>query len=104
MASLLVDVVRVLTVLNMLVLLGLATVWGRNWWELRSKHALGLLLFAVLLIGENALGAYLFMLDPTVSAWVGNPELVPPPAQMAMAAFRVLEFGGLLFLSWVTYD
>lgn len=104
MASLLVDVVRVLTVLNVLVLLGLVTVWGRNWWELRSKHALGLLLFAVLLIGENALGAYLFIIDPTISAWVGDPELVPPPAQTAMAAFRVLEFAGLAFLSWVTYD
>ena len=104
MAALLVDVIRLLTVLNLLLLLGLAAVWGRNWWDLRSQHALGLFLFATLLIGENALGAYLFMLDPTVSAWVGNPELVPPPAQTAMAAFRVLEFGGLAFLSWVTYD
>lgn len=104
MASALVDVVRLLTVLNLFVLLGLAAVWGRNWWELRSKHAFGLLLFAVLLIGENALGAYLFMIDPTISGWIGNPELVPPPAQYAMVAFRVLEFAGLAFLSWVTYD
>ena len=104
MASTLVDVVRLLTVLNLFVLLGLAAVWGRNWWDLRSKHAFGLLLFAVLLIGENALGAYLFLLDPTVSAWIGNPEQVPPPAQTAMAAFRALEFAGLAFLSWVTYD
>jgi hypothetical protein len=50
------------------------------------------------------LGAYLFMLDPTVSAWVGDPELVPPPAQVAMAAFRALEFGGLVFLTWITWD
>jgi hypothetical protein len=104
MASVLVDAVRLLTVLNLLLLLGLAAVWGRNWLDLRSKHAFGLLLFAVLLIGENALGAYLFLLDPTVSGWIGNPVQVPPPAQFAMAAFRVLEFAGLAFLSWVTYD
>ncbi|PSQ01238.1 hypothetical protein BRC89_00030 [Halobacteriales archaeon QS_4_70_19] len=104
MASALVDAVRLLTVLNLLLLLGLAAIWGRNWWELRSKHALGLLLFAVLLIGENALGAYLFVWDPTVSAWIGDPQLVPPPAQQAMAAFRVLEFAGLTFLAWITYD
>lgn len=104
MSSALVDAIRVLTLLNAAVLLGLAYVWGRNWLELRSKHSLGLVLFAVLLLGENLLGAYLFMLDPTVSAWVGDPRLVPPPAQVAMAAFRALEFGGLAFLSWITWD
>ncbi|MFC7227114.1 hypothetical protein N0B31_06840 [Salinirubellus salinus] len=104
MSSVLVDAVRVLTLLNAAVLLGLAYVWGRNWLDLRSKHSLGLLLFAVLLLGENLLGAYLFVLDPTISAWVADPDLVPPPAQVAMAAFRALEFGALAFLTWITWD
>jgi hypothetical protein len=61
-------------------------------------------LFAVLLLGENLLGAYLFLIDPTASAWVGNPELVPPAARIPVTAFRVLEFGGLVFLTWITWD
>jgi hypothetical protein len=104
MAALLVDVVRALTLLNLALLLGLGVVWGRNWLELRSKHALGLLLFAGFLIGEHALGAYLFIFDPVVSGWIADPALVPPPAQYAMTAFRALEFVGLAFLSWITYD
>lgn len=104
MTSLLVDAVRVLTLLNALLLAGLAYVWGRNWLELRSKHALGLVLFALFLLGENLLGAYLFVLDPTVSAWIANPQLVPEPAQVAMTAFRLLQLVGLVFLTWITWD
>lgn len=102
--ALLVDIVRAFIVLNVLLLLGLAYVWGRNYTQLRSKHSLGLLLFAVLLLGENALAAYFFMIDPTLTAWITNPEQVPPIAQGAMMSLRVLEFGGLAFLSWITWD
>jgi hypothetical protein len=102
--ALLVDLFRVFTLLNLLLLVGLGYVWGRNWLELRSKHALGLMLFAAFLLGENALAAYFFMVDPTLTAWITNPEQVPPVAQGAMMSLRVLEFGGLAFLSWITWD
>lgn len=104
MATLLVTLVRVFVVLNIVLLLGLGYVWGRNYRQLHSKHALGLLLFAGFLLGENLLAAYFFLVDPTLSAWIANPQLVPRPAQIAMASLRVLEFGGLAFLSWVTWD
>jgi len=102
--ALAVDVVRAFIILNVLLLLGLAYVWGRNYVQLRSKHSLGLLLFAVLLLGENALAGYFFIVDPTLTAWITNPEQVPPVAQQAMMSLRVLEFGGLVFLSWITWD
>lgn len=102
--GLLVDVVRVTIVLNVVLLLGLSYVWGRNYLALRSKHTLGLLLFAVFLLGENALAAYYFILDPTLTGWITNPELVPPVAQGAMATLRVLELAGIAFLTWVTWD
>jgi hypothetical protein len=102
--ALLVDLFRVFTLLNLVLLVGLGYVWGRNWLELRSKHALGLLLFAVFLLGENALAAYFFILDPTLSAWIVDAQLVPRPAQVAMSSLRILEFGGLVFLTWVTWD
>lgn len=102
--ALLVNIVRAFIVLNVLLLLGLAYVWGRNYAQLRSKHSLGLLLFAVLLLGENALAGYFFMVNPTLTAWITNPEQVPTIAQKAMMSLRVLEFAGIAFLSWITWD
>lgn len=102
--ALLVDLIRVLAVLNLLLLVGLTYVWGRNWWDLRSKHALGLTLFALFLLGENGLAIYFFVMHDTLTAWINNPELVPTIAQYAMLSLRVLEFAGLVFLSWVTWD
>ncbi len=102
--ALLVTLVRVFIVLNLVLLGGLAYIWGRNYAELRSKHSFGLLLFAVFLLGENALAAYFFLVDPTLTAWITNPSQVPPVAQGAMMLLRVLEFGGLAFLAWITLD
>lgn len=102
--ALLVNIVRAFIVLNLVLLLGLAYVWGRNYAQLRSKHALGLLLFAGFLLGENAMAAYFFMIDPTLTAWITNPDKVPPVAQSAMMILRVFEFAGLAFLSWITWD
>jgi|SRR5699024_10438977 len=102
--AVLIDAMRAFGVLNILLLLGLGYVWGRNYLQFRSKHTLGLLVFAVLLLAENALAVYLFVFDPTLTGWVTNAQLVPPPAQKAMFALRVLEFAGIAFLTWVTWD
>jgi len=99
-----VRIVQVFAVLNILLLVGLLYVWGSNWWQLRSKHTLGLGMFGGFLLGENALAAYLFIMDPTLSAWINDPALVPRPAQITLAGLRLLEFGGLAFLTWVTWD
>jgi len=100
----LVSIVQVFSVLNAVLLLVLLWVWGRNWWTLRSKHTLGLLLFALFLFGENALAAYFFIIDPVLTPWIHNEAMVPYPAQVALAALRVLTFAGLAFLTWVTMD
>ena len=100
----LVRIVQLFAVLNVVLLGVLLSVWGRNWWRLRSKHTLGLVLFGLFLLGENALAAYFFLVDPTLSSWIHNDQMVPHPAQVALAALRVLEFGGLAFLTWVTWD
>jgi len=104
MASLLVTLVRVFIVLNLVLLAGLSYVWVDNYRQLRSKHALGLVLFAVFLLGENLMAGYFFMIDPTLSGWITDPDLVPPVAQQAMLALRVAEFGGLAFLNWIAWD
>ena len=99
-----VRIVQVFAVLNILLLAGLLYVWGSNWWRLRSKHTLGLALFCVFLLAENAAAAYLFILDPTLNEWITNSDAVPRPAQITLAGLRLMEFGGLAFLTWVTWD
>jgi hypothetical protein len=100
----LVRTVQIFAVLNVFLLGTLLTVWGRNWWQIRSKHTLGLVLFGIFLLAENAMAAYFFVVDPTLTAWIHNDQMVPYPAQLALAALRVMEFGGLTFLTWVTLD
>ncbi|EMA39586.1 hypothetical protein [Halococcus hamelinensis] len=102
--AVLIDGMRVFSALNVLFLLVLAYIWGRNYLRFRSKHTLGLLVFAVLLLAENALAIYFFAFHHGLTAWVTDPSLVPPLAQEAMLALRVLEFGGVAFLTWVTWD
>ena len=100
----LIDAMRVLSALNVALLVGLGYVWGRNFYQFRSKHTLGLLVFAVLLLAENALSVYFFVFENTLSAWILDPTAVPPPAQQAMLTLRALEFAGVVFLTWVTWD
>jgi hypothetical protein len=102
--AVLVDFIRGLSVLNGVLLIGLGYVWGRNFFRFRSKHTFGLLVFAVLLFAENALAIYFFVFQPTLTAWITSAKLVPPIAQQAMLALRVLEFAGIAFLTWVTWD
>jgi len=96
------DVARVATVLTVGFLLALSYVWGRNYVELRSKHALGLFLFAVFLLLENVLALYYYLVDPTLSVWFSTG--VSPLAWSAMMSLHVLELVGVAFIAWVTYD
>lgn len=96
-----VDVARVAIALNLLLLAGFMVVWGRNYWDLRSKQTFGLLLFASFLLVENGLAFYFYMLHPVLQVWVTS---IPSVAQIAMTALRVAEFTGLVFLAWATWD
>ncbi|WP_254545255.1 hypothetical protein [Halomarina pelagica] len=96
-----VDVARIAIVANILLTLVLGYVWGRNFLQFRSKQTLGLVLFTSFLLLENLLAFYFYMLEPTLRVWV---TAVPPIAQGAMTVLRLCEFGGLFFLTWVTWD
>ncbi|WP_435153766.1 hypothetical protein [Haladaptatus sp. DFWS20] len=97
-----IDVARASTALNILLLLGLSYVWLRNYMQFRSKHTLGLSVFAVLLLAENALALYVYSWDKILSVWFATK--VPPIAWKAMLALHVLEFFALSFLLWATWD
>lgn len=102
--SVLIDTLRVLLGVNLLLLLPLLGIWVRNYSAFRSKHTLGLSLFAFFLLGENAIGLYLFVLDPILSTWIANSTAVPRPAQLAMVTLRALETIALGCLLWTTWD
>ena len=87
--------------LNVILLAGLNVVWIRNYAKFRSKHTLGLALFGVSLLVENALALYVFVFHPVVSAWMASSA---PVAQTAMMALRVLELLAVVVLAWVTFD
>lgn len=97
-----VDIARIAVGLNVLLLAVLGYVWGRNYYRIRSKHTLGLLMFSVFLLGENVLTLYYYLMDPTLSGWFTSE--VPAIAWRAMMALHVLETLGLAFLAWVTMD
>ncbi|MFB6173143.1 MAG: hypothetical protein ABEI39_00720 [Halobacteriales archaeon] len=94
------DLARVAAVFNLVVLAGLGYVWAGNVRRLRSKHALGLLVFAALMFAENGLAVYYFTMSPMARHFAR----MPAPPQLAMLLLRVLTSGALVFLAWVTWD
>jgi hypothetical protein len=96
------DVARVAAGLNILLLAVLLSIWGRNYLELRSKHALGLMVFAILLLLENVVALYIYLLDPTLSVWFSSA--VPAIAWQGMMSLHLLETVGVAFLVWITMD
>ena len=99
--SLWVDVAEAAAVLNVLLLVGLGAIWGRNYRQLRSKHALGLLVFGGLLLLENLLWVYAYSFNSAFRGWVYDGTSF---TQQAMMGLCVLESVGLLVLAWVTWD
>jgi hypothetical protein len=100
--GLLIDVAQLATALNVAILAALAGLWARNYWTFRSKHTLGLTVFATLLLAENGLSLYFYLLDPVMHDWWHGE--VPTLALRAMMVLDLLEFCGLLFLGWVSWD
>jgi len=86
---------------NVAVLVVLVGVWGRNYRALGSKHALGLAVFGLLLLAENGLAFYYYVLDPQIATLLRDAA---PVAGRAMSAVQVLETLALVFLAWITWD
>lgn len=94
-------VTQAATALNVVLLVGLGSVWARNYRRFRSKHTLGLTVFAMLMLTENGLALYFYLMDPTLSLWFPR---IPEPHQFAIMLLRVLITAALIFLAWVTWD
>jgi hypothetical protein len=94
------DAARFAVTVTVALLVVLDAVRGRSSLRLRSKHTLGLLLFAVPLVGRSGFALYYYLVDPTLSAWFGTS--VPAVVWRAMLLFHALETAALGFLAWVT--
>lgn len=95
------SVAELAIVANLLLLGGLGYVWGRNYRTFGSKHALGLLIFAVALFLENSLALYFFTVHPVTHSWISTAAQI---AQVGMMLLRVLELLAIGFLAWITWD
>lgn len=100
--SIWIDMARLATGVNLVLLAVLVTIWGRNYRQLRSRQTLGMAVFAVLLFVENGFALYVYLVDPILSVWFSTN--VPDPAWQAMVVFHVLETLAIGFLTWVTLD
>ncbi|WP_425601072.1 hypothetical protein [Halosolutus halophilus] len=81
--------------LNIVLLLVLGSVWGRNYREFRTPLTLGLLAFAAILFVENLVAlSFFFSMGMLYSG--------SSTAQLAVLAMRGLQFLALVFLTVVS--
>ncbi|MFB6206219.1 MAG: hypothetical protein ABEJ05_06810 [Haloglomus sp.] len=92
--SLMLDAARAAAGLNLVLLAVLIAIWARNYRQIRSKHTLGTLVFAVFLFAENLLALYYYL----------TAVALPPFAVRPMMYLQVLELFGISFLTYVTLD
>lgn len=97
-----IEIARLAAGLNVVLLAVLVAIWARNYRQFHSKHALGLSVFGLLLLVENAFALYFYVLDPMLAEWFS--EAVPDIAWRSMMLLHVLELAAVAFLAWVTWD
>ncbi|MEF8773727.1 MAG: hypothetical protein V5A37_03285 [Halobacteriales archaeon] len=102
--GLLIWLAEVATALNVVLLAALAAVWVRNYRQFRSKHTLGMLTFALLLLSENAIALYFYLWHPMMSEWFRDSLHVPTAAMRGMLILDLIELVAIVFLVWVTVD
>ncbi|WP_226012780.1 hypothetical protein [Halomicrobium salinisoli] len=85
----------VLAGVNVLLLLPLVGVWVRNYSTFRTNLVLGLVVFAVAMLAENAVAVYYFF--SMSSFYSGDPHV-----QQAVLVLRGIQFVAIAVLSYVT--
>jgi hypothetical protein len=94
-AAQMLDAARVAAAINVALLLILIGIWVRNLRTIRTKMTIGSIIFATLLLAENALAFYYYMFS-------GIP--LSAPAVRAMMYLQILETVGIAALVYVTLD
>ena len=95
-----IDLARVAAVLNVALLLGLTSVWTRNYRRHGAQHTLGLLVFGVFLLVENGLWIYFYVFHDGYVAWLAQAGTDVQVGSMLLCG---LEFVALSFVAWITW-
>ena len=95
------DAARVAAGVNVLLLLGLGSVWFRNYRRHGARHTLTLLVFAAFLLVENALWLYFYVFHDSFVGWF---VAAGTEVQVGLALLCGLELVALLFLSYLTWQ
>ena len=94
------DLARVAAAANAVLLLGLGSVWLRNYRRHGAKHTLGLLVFAAFLLVENVLWLYFYSFHAAFVGWFVNSGV---DVQVGVMSLCGLELVALLFLARITW-
>lgn len=90
---------RTAAAVNVALLGALGYVWLRNYRQHRAQHTLGLLVFAALLLAQNALWLYFYVLHPQFIEWFVNSGT---DVQVGVTLLCGLELVALAFLAKIT--
>lgn len=92
--GLILDLARVAAAANVLLLAVLVAIWAHNYRQVRSRHTLGALVFALFLLAENALALYYYFSGLSIR----------PASVRAMMYLQVLEAVGIAAYTYVSLD
>lgn len=98
--SLLLDVGRVAAIANVALLLGLIYVWGDVYRQHGASHTLGLLIFAAVLLAQNALWIYAYLFHAQFIGWFHDGDLA---YQLTVTSLCGLQTVALLVLARITW-
>lgn len=85
--------------LNVVLLGVLGYVWLRNYRQHGAQHTLGLLVFAALLLVQNCLWLFFYLLHPEFIGWF---VAAGPDVQAGVTLLCGLELAALAFLAKIT--
>lgn len=91
---------RIAAAVNLVILGGLGAVWFAQYRQHGARHTLGLLIFASLLLVQNLLWLYFYVLHPDFIGWFVNSGL---DVQIGVTMLCGFELVALLFLARITW-
>ncbi|MFW6449071.1 MAG: hypothetical protein ACOC0X_05970 [Halobacteriota archaeon] len=90
---------RAAAAVNVLLLLALGWVWVRNYLDHGARHTLGLLIFAAVLLLQNGLWLYFYVVHDGFIGWFVHAST---DVQIGVTLLCALELAALLALARIT--
>lgn len=91
--SVMLDLARLAAGVNVLLLLGLISIWVQLYREVAAPLTLGSIVFAVFLLAENVVALYFYFTAPAM----------PSVAVEVMMVLQILETVGISVLTYITW-